>query len=147
MSACFVLYLMRLGTAEWVKSVIYGSRKTLEPSSKRWLTGGPAASRTLRKSPLITTASLKSYSIKDLAQLAKRQGVAGWHSMNKGQLVRALGRATKPKSAARKKSPLKASKNGNGHRLVSRASASRATVSRASSNGHKVNGQDRKSVV
>ena len=120
------------------------SGMTLEPPSERWLTGEPAASRTLRKSPLITTASLKSYSTKDLAQLAKRQGVAGWHSMNKVQLVRALGRVAKPKAAVRKKSALKSSlktaKHGNGHRLVSRASATRATVSRPSSNGHKANG-------
>ena len=120
------------------------SGMTLEPPSERWLTGEPAASRTLRKSPLITTASLKSYSTKDLAQLAKRQGVAGWHSMNKVQLVRALGRVAKPKAAVRKKSALKSAlktaKHGNGHRLVSRASATRATVSRPSSNGHKANG-------
>ena len=113
---------------------------TLELPSEHRLIGEPVASRTLRKSPLITTASLKSYSTKDLAQLAKRQGVAGWHSMKKDQLVRALGRAAKPKAVLRKKSAIKASKNGNSHRVTARASVVRASVVRASSNGHKSNG-------
>lgn len=38
----------------------------------------------------MTPASLKSYSHKDLAQMAKRGGVRGWHSMRKDQLVKAL---------------------------------------------------------
>lgn len=45
---------------------------------------------------MISTASLKSYSTKDLAQLAKKQGVPGWHSMRKDQLIKALERKTKP---------------------------------------------------
>src|SRR5262245_18586046 len=38
----------------------------------------------------MTSASLRSYSQKDLAQMAKRGGVRGWHSMRKDQLVKAL---------------------------------------------------------
>ena len=38
----------------------------------------------------MTASTLRSYSTKDLAQLAKRRGVNGWHSMRKDQLVRAL---------------------------------------------------------
>lgn len=37
-----------------------------------------------------TSASLREYSRDDLADMAKRKGVAGWHSMRKEQLVRAL---------------------------------------------------------
>jgi len=56
--------------------------------------------------PLITAASLKTQTAKDLAQMAKEKGVSGWHSMRKEQLVKAL--LTKARSAARKKAPSKA---------------------------------------
>ena len=46
----------------------------------------------------MTASTLRSYTIKDLAQLAKRRGVNGWHSMRKDQLVRALSRIAKAKS-------------------------------------------------
>ena len=45
----------------------------------------------------MTPAALKSYSHKDLAQMAKQGGVRGWHSMRKDQLVKALLTTTKPK--------------------------------------------------
>ncbi len=38
----------------------------------------------------MTPAALKSYSHKDLAEMAKQGGVRGWHSMRKDQLVKAL---------------------------------------------------------
>lgn len=50
---------------------------------------------------MITTASLKSYNTKDLAQLAKKRGVAGWHSMTKDQLIRALTAASATSSKAK----------------------------------------------
>jgi hypothetical protein len=46
----------------------------------------------------MTPAALKSYSLKDLTQLAKQGGVRGWHSMRKDQLVKALLAAAKTKS-------------------------------------------------
>ncbi len=50
----------------------------------------------------MTPAALKSYSHKDLAELAKQGGVRGWHSMRKDQLVKALLAAhSKSMSAAR----------------------------------------------
>jgi len=56
---------------------------------------------------LITTASLKSSTVKDLAELAKSHGLSGWHSMKKDQLIRALLRlnrkpASKPAARAAK---------------------------------------------
>jgi len=48
----------------------------------------------------MTPAALKSYSHKDLAQMAKQGGVRGWHSMRKDQLVKALLSAAKTKPAA-----------------------------------------------
>jgi uncharacterized protein len=47
---------------------------------------------------LITTASLKTQSWKDLAEMAKSKGLAGWHAMRKDELVKALLRATKKRS-------------------------------------------------
>jgi hypothetical protein len=38
----------------------------------------------------MTAATLKNYSCKDLARMAKMQGVSGWHSMRKDELVEAL---------------------------------------------------------
>ena len=38
----------------------------------------------------MTVATLKAYTLKDLAKMARQRGVQGWHSMRKDQLVRAL---------------------------------------------------------
>ncbi len=46
---------------------------------------------------MITAASLKSQKSKELAQLAKKKGVPGWHSMRKEQLVKALLKLAKDK--------------------------------------------------
>ena len=52
---------------------------------------------------MITAASLKSQKSKDLAQLAKKKGVEGWHSMRKEQLVKALLKLAKQKERAKNK--------------------------------------------
>lgn len=57
---------------------------------------------------MITQASLKSQTAKDLSQLAKEKGVAGWHSMRKDELIKALLKLSRKKSnskstAAKKK--------------------------------------------
>ena len=44
---------------------------------------------------MITSATLKEYTLKDLAQMAKKRGITGWHSMRKGELIRALVREAK----------------------------------------------------
>src|SRR5580700_7646013 len=54
--------------------------------------GGTERSRTM------TADTLKSYSCKDLAEMAKKRGVQGWHGMRKEQLVKALLRVNRPKS-------------------------------------------------
>jgi len=45
---------------------------------------------TRRKDAFVTAANLKAKPVRDLARLAKQHGVAGWHSMRKDQLIRAL---------------------------------------------------------
>ncbi len=54
---------------------------------------------------MITASSLKAHTAKDLAQMAKHRGVAGWHSMRKEQLIRAL---------VKVESQLKTALSGNG---------------------------------
>lgn len=48
----------------------------------------------------MTSEALKAQSRKNLASMAKRRGVAGWHSMTKPELVRALLRIAAAKRAA-----------------------------------------------
>ncbi|NBT12103.1 MAG: DUF4912 domain-containing protein [Planctomycetia bacterium] len=43
----------------------------------------------------MTAANLKEKPVRDLARMAKQHGVAGWHSMRKDQLIRALVRKAK----------------------------------------------------
>ncbi|MBA2115806.1 DUF4912 domain-containing protein [Bremerella alba] len=60
---------------------------------------------------MITAASLKEYTAKDLAQMAKRRGVTGWHAMRKDELVKALIKAAKSSAvSAKSKSTAKTSK-------------------------------------
>lgn len=49
---------------------------------------------------MLTAASLTGYTLKDLAQMAKTRGVRGWHEMRKEQLIKALLRVARRKSAA-----------------------------------------------
>jgi hypothetical protein len=65
---------------------------------------------------LITTASLKTQSWKDLADLAKTKGLSGWHSMRKDELVKALVRATQRQSKVRTSSS--AHKSSGGHKSM-----------------------------
>ena len=60
----------------------------------------------------MTAATLRALTCKDLAQLAKKDGVSGWHAMRKEELVRAL------LLAARRKSRRKATSDGSQARSV-----------------------------
>lgn len=60
---------------------------------------------------MITAATLHERTRQDLAQMAKRQGVTGWHSMRKEELVRALLRKSRSRTSA-KRSSRNGSSNG-----------------------------------
>lgn len=49
----------------------------------------------------MTPSKLRAHTAKDLARMARDRGVAGWHSMRKEELVRALVRHAKRKSSAK----------------------------------------------
>ncbi|TWU27347.1 DUF4912 domain-containing protein [Bythopirellula polymerisocia] len=57
----------------------------------------------------MTAASLRSHTAKDLAQIARQQGVPGWHSMRKADLIKALIHVAQKKTSTRQQ------QNGNGH--------------------------------
>jgi uncharacterized protein len=48
----------------------------------------------------MTATSLRAYSLKDLAQMARRRGVDGWHAMRKDQLVAVLVRSAQRRGAS-----------------------------------------------
>jgi len=50
-------------------------------------------------SPVSTAARLKTHTVKDLAAMAKRHGVPGWHAMRKDELVRALLKCAKSRAS------------------------------------------------
>jgi len=76
----------------------------------------------------MTTATLRNQSCKDLAQMARSQGVPGWHSMRKDELIRALVNHSKRKQKSRPGSPGMA----NGSSLLARNGRSTANSAHAS---------------
>ncbi|MCA9239892.1 MAG: DUF4912 domain-containing protein [Planctomycetales bacterium] len=59
----------------------------------------------------MTASTLKSYTAKDLAQMARNEGISGWHSMRKDELVAALIRASRT-SSRKSKNRSEPSRNG-----------------------------------
>jgi hypothetical protein len=60
---------------------------------------------------VITTTKLKMHTVKDLAEMARKKGVSGWHSMRKDQLIKALLKHAKSDGPSLAK---RAKTNGNG---------------------------------
>src|SRR5690349_23358619 len=60
----------------------------------------------------MTAATLRSLTAKDLAQMARERGVAGWHSMRKEELIGALVRIAKRRASADAKGGVNGRQNG-----------------------------------
>ncbi len=73
---------------------------------------------------LVTAASLRTHTSKKLAEMAKKKGIPGWHSMRKEQLVRALLKLSKSKQ----KSVLSDA-------TTAKSRAKKSTAARVTSNG------------
>lgn len=67
----------------------------------------------------MTAATLRTYTCKDLAQMAKKEGVTGWHSMRKEELIDALAKAARRRKR-RGGSSATPAKNGSGTNGASR---------------------------
>ena len=63
---------------------------------------------------MITAAKLRTQTAKDLAAMAKREGVSGWHSMRKDQLIKALLKCAKDEASRQRRKGVNGSANGNG---------------------------------
>jgi hypothetical protein len=61
----------------------------------------------------MTTADLKSRTVKDLASMAKRKKVPGWHGMKKDELIKALVRQTRSETGRTKRGVDLLKRNGN----------------------------------
>jgi hypothetical protein len=85
----------------------------------------------------MTTTALKEYTLKDLAQMAKKRGILGWHSMRKDELIRALVRSDKqagkttPKNGGKTRLSSGPAIDEKGARMVSRTNAPTARNGRA----------------
>ena len=88
---------------------------------------------------MITTASLKTQTWKDLADLAKSKGLAGWSSMRKNELVKALMRSAKSRSRTRLR-PAPPSKSKKSARHAPARRTPPAKNGHVHSNGAKANG-------
>ena len=72
---------------------------------------------------LITAAHLKTQTVKELGELAKQLGLAGWHSMRKDQLVTALVRTARKQGSPQ-------ARTTSGRRSVARGTRARSVKSK-----------------
>jgi hypothetical protein len=95
---------------------------------------------------LITPVNLNERTRKDLEQMAKRQGVAGWREMRKEQLVRALKRiAAKGRNKTRTRAVAANGSKSAGGEEGKRSSASKAVASSKKTAAIKTNGAGKSS--
>jgi len=75
---------------------------------------------------VITAAKLKLHTAKDLATMAKKKKVPGWHAMRKDQLIRALVKDAKARAAKKTGGKAKLAKAGTNGRCKTKSVTSRA---------------------
>ena len=97
----------------------------------------------------MTAETLRTYTLKDLARMAKKRGVNGWHAMRKDQLVRALVRRVAPASTAKKstRKPVLLKRIVKAPQRVVRATHATANGSPKSNVAPKSNGAPKANVV
>lgn len=81
----------------------------------------------------MTATTLRSYTAKDLAQMARERGVEGWHSMRKEELIRALVRMAQRRASSHRTVHNGATHTGNGQSTSRRRSANARSLGGASS--------------
>ncbi len=81
---------------------------------------------------MITAARLKTRTVKDLAAMARRKRVPGWHSMRKDELIKALVRAARREAAKRARSGNSKPKKGGGKSSSARCGVKAGRNSRRS---------------
>ena len=79
---------------------------------------------------MLTASSLRSQKSKELAQLAKANGIPGWHSMRKEQLIRALLKIAKQKASSKSKSRSTTKNTKNNTRVTAKNSRSESRIAR-----------------
>ena len=83
-----------------------------------------------------TAALFRENTYKDLAQMAKKRGIRGWHAMRKDQLVRALVQADRPSRKGHR-----ASGNSNGSSLGGKDAITNGSSGRDASSGVSISGR------
>ncbi len=88
---------VRFGKPPWSKrKARCAARETDRPVHQGFVRGGSGGQRqTSEVCAVISAVQLKTRSVKDLATMARKKKVLGWHTMRKEQLVRAILRKTK----------------------------------------------------
>ena len=90
---------------------------------------------------MITAATLKSRTSKDLAAMAKRKGISGWHAMRKDELVKALVKDAKTASKTSGRKAASAKTNGTTKKAatakVTKAKSTSKTTSKTTSSATK----------
>lgn len=91
----------------------------------------------MEESPLITATSLREHTVKDLGRMAKDKGVAGWHSMRKDQLIRALVRLANANARKRASAKSKSTRTTSKSRSTVKARATSGVSASAKSRSSK----------
>lgn len=84
---------------------------------------------------MITVAKLRDRTVKDLAEMAKKKKVPGWHAMRKDELIKAL--VKQAKSAAAKRAKAQAGGNNNKTKAGSTAKRAKAAGKTATAYGRR----------